>query len=129
MRIGRNAVVNTHLCCEGAASNSRFRPFAAPTAEGKPQRPSFIRSCLQVGGWIVPGAILALMPKCPACLAAYVAIATGVGLSLSAATHLQASLVVLCIALLLYPLARRLSGFVIVRKALLRVKGHLFSHS
>jgi hypothetical protein len=121
--------MNSHLCCEGAASDSRFGPFAAPTAEGKPQLPRFVRSCLQIAGWIVPGAILALMPKCPACLAAYVAIATGVGLSLSAATHLQASLVVLCIALLLYPLVRRLGGFVIVRKALLTVKGHLFSQS
>ena len=119
--------MNTHRCCEVAASDSRFGSFAAPTAEGKPQRPTFARRCLEITGWIVPGAILALVPKCPACLAAYVAIATGVGLSLSAATHLRVSLVVLCIALLLYPMVRRLCGFAIVKEALLRMKGHLFA--
>jgi hypothetical protein len=119
--------VNTHYCCEGPASAPRFRPFAAPTSEGKPQPPTFARRCLEIAGWILSGAILALMPKCPACLAAYVAIATGVGLSLSAAIHLRASLLVLCIVLLLYPVVRRLCGLVIVKEALLRMKGHFFA--
>jgi hypothetical protein len=125
MRIGGGAAVNTHRSCEVAASDSRFGPLAALTAEGEPQRARFARRFLEIAGWIVPGAILALMPKCPACLAAYVAIATGVGLSLTAATHLRALLLVLCIALLLYPVVRRLGGFLIVKEALLRVKGHL----
>jgi hypothetical protein len=64
------------------------------------------------------------MPKCPACLAAYVAVGTGLGLSLSAAAHLRASLLILCIALLLYLMVKRL-GFVVVKEALLRAKSHL----
>jgi len=117
--------VNTHRCCEVAASDSRSEPFTAPTTDGEPHPLTFARRCLDIAGWIVPGAILALMPKCPACLAAYVAVWTGVGLSLSAAAHLRASLLILCIALLLYLVVKRLGHFIVVKEALLRAKSHL----
>jgi hypothetical protein len=63
---------------------------------------TFVRRFVDLVGWIVPGAILALIPKCPMCFAAYIALWTGIGLSLSAAIYLRASLLVVSIALILF---------------------------
>jgi len=42
------------------------------------------------------------------CVAAYVALATGIGISLPAATYLRTSLIVSCVASLIFIAARRL---------------------
>ncbi|WP_342190208.1 hypothetical protein Pla52nx_003973 [Stieleria varia] len=59
--------------------------------------------------WIVPAAMLAFAPKCPACLAAYVALWTGLGLSLSTAATLRWAMILLCAAFLLFLSVKRLS--------------------
>lgn len=61
---------------------------------------------LSVVGWVVPSAILPLIPKCPMCLAAYVAAWTGLGLSVSAATNLRACLLIFFAGLLAFLAAR-----------------------
>ena len=69
------------------------------------------RSCCGRGaemvGWVVPAATLALLPKCPACVAAYLALATGVGVSFSTAAYVRTSLVIGSIAVLVFVAARR----------------------
>jgi hypothetical protein len=61
----------------------------------------------RLAAWLIPGGLLVLMPKCPVCLAAYVAAATGLGLSLPAASGLRTLLIALCCASLAF-LAGRL---------------------
>ncbi|HEY2625986.1 MAG TPA: hypothetical protein VGI41_04460 [Candidatus Udaeobacter sp.] len=61
---------------------------------------------LSVAGWVVPSAILLLIPKCPVCLAAYVAAWTGLGQSVSAATNLRAWLLIFSAGLLAFVAAR-----------------------
>jgi len=75
------------------------------------RRPALVRRLLENAGWMVPGAILALLPKCPVCVATYAAIGTGIGFSLSATTYLRILLVIMCLASLLYLAARGMRRF------------------
>lgn len=43
-----------------------------------------------------------LMPKCPMCIAAYIALLTGVGVSVSTVAYLGDAVVVFCLGALLY---------------------------
>jgi hypothetical protein len=56
--------------------------------------------------WIVPTTIFALVPKCPMCVAAYIALATGFGVSLAAASWIRIGLTAMCLGTLAFLLIR-----------------------
>jgi hypothetical protein len=63
---------------------------------------SWTRAARRAVSWIVPSIVLAAMPKCPLCLAAYVALFTGFGISLAAATFAWWLVAAGCIGVLAY---------------------------
>jgi len=46
---------------------------------------------------LAPGAALVLLPKCPLCLAAWLTVATGIGVSATAAAYMERVLAVLAV--------------------------------
>jgi type IV secretory pathway VirB2 component (pilin) len=68
---------------------------------------SIARRCIELIRWIVPSAILALIPKCPGCLAACIALWTGLGLSMAAAANLRVLLIIVCVISLVFLAARQ----------------------
>jgi hypothetical protein len=91
--------VSPCCCCERIAKSTIGETNGVPM--------TIARRCRAIAGWIVPTGGLILLPKCPACLVAYIAIGTGVGISVSAATYLRTLLFTLCIASITYFGARR----------------------
>ena len=89
-------------CCLVSSGGMERNKARARIAEGDPHRPWLVRRSLGLTAKVIPGAILAVLPKCPVCLAAYVALGTGIGLSLTAATYLRLLLIVVCVASLIF---------------------------
>ena len=69
---------------------------------------------IDLASWALPGTVLALLPKCPACFAAYTFLWTGIGLSMPVAAGLRWLLMVVCMASLGFLVVR------VVRRALAR---------
>jgi len=92
--------VNSRCCCRASA----------PTEEPRPLAP--LQRAREAVRWLIPGVILIAMPKCPMCVAAYIALFTGVGISLTAAASLRILVLALCLATIAVLAAKR-AGVVI----------------
>ena len=82
--------------------------IACCAAASDRKTPTWLRRVRAIFAWVLPSAILVLVPKCPVCLAAQVMLWTGLGLSLSTATYLRWVLLFLCVASLLFLIVKRL---------------------
>jgi hypothetical protein len=92
---GRGAWVMNGPCCRGSAR----------------RRAGFTAS-------ILPGAMLMLLPKCPLCLAAWLGLVTGVGVSAVAATYVRGAMAMLCVAGLAFVSCLALRNFVLSKGSL-----------
>lgn len=86
---GESTGVKTRRCCHASTQDKDQQP-AWPWQRGG-----------LIVGWMLPSATLVLLPKCPVCVAMYVALWSGVGISVESAAHLRTGLLVLCVAALL----------------------------
>jgi len=77
------------------------------TSRDARQQSTWLRRARELAGWLVPGALLALMPKCPLCLMAYVALCSRVTISCSSAHLLMRTLTALCIGTMALCVVRR----------------------
>jgi hypothetical protein len=73
-----------HHCHHHAAQSTGRQPFSRNKA---------------FAGWLIPTAILALIPKCPLCIALWLA-AAGFSLSLTTIANLRTALMILCLTAL-----------------------------
>jgi len=80
------------------------------------------RRASEIAGWTVSGTILVLLPKCPVCVAAYVALISGVGISVASAAKIRTGMVLLCLAILLCLAMRQLWRFAWASSVLARAR-------
>jgi hypothetical protein len=52
--------------------------------------------------WLFPAMLLVLIPKCPMCVAAYVAMFSGIGITISTARWIQILMLMFCLTSLAY---------------------------
>ncbi|MBX3316888.1 MAG: hypothetical protein KF902_08520 [Phycisphaeraceae bacterium] len=79
--------------------------LAAESPVRVPKQRSFPSRFHAALAWVLPLAILTLVPKCPACIAAYVLVLTGVGMSLPSAGTLRLTLISLSVIVIIWLLA------------------------
>lgn len=89
-----------HRCCRSE------RTSPAPPDQNSPP-PNLARRAAAFVTWALPITALALVPKCPACVAAYILLFTGIGLSIPTATTIRWAFIALCVATLIILLAKK----------------------
>lgn len=107
--------MTAHSCCvrtiSGPAnSNSKMKARA-----NSPRLHLLKRRFRNFCEWIVPSVLLVLVPKCPMCIAAYIALGTGIGVSVTTATYLRMALIILCLGSFLFTAIRLCNARVVAR--------------
>lgn len=82
--------MRTSSCCRAVRKRRTSLP-ASPFRRGA-----------EIAGAFVSAVTLIVMPKCPMCLAAYLALATGIGVSVSAASQLRTAILAASFLILIF---------------------------
>jgi hypothetical protein len=88
---------NCPLCNLDPAPNS-----AGPAPQWPKPGDGLLRRSWRRFQWLFPATLLILIPKCPLCVAAYVALFTGMGVTVSTARWIQILMLVFCLTSLGY---------------------------
>lgn len=94
--------MSAHACCSFSSVQGVANRERAKASDCKP-----IVRARELGSWIGPSAVLVFLPKCPMCLAAYLAVA-GIGISAQAAAGLRVGIMATCAAALAYVASKSL---------------------
>lgn len=71
---------------------------------------TFSRCSRSFAEWLLPGAFLLLIPKCPLCIVAYAA-AAGLGISVSTAAGLRFTLLLVCLFSIIFVALKSIRRF------------------
>jgi hypothetical protein len=74
----------------------------APNSGDGKRRIGFLRRVWRGIQWAFPATLLVLIPKCPMCVVAYVAIFSGIGITVSTARWIQILMLMFCLTSLAY---------------------------
>ena len=92
---------NCPFCNLDQTSDAAPNPPAPVPGDGKPPT-SMMHRTWRTTQWLFPSLLLVLMPKCPICIAAYVALFAGIGISVSTAHWIQILMWSFCLISLAY---------------------------
>jgi hypothetical protein len=106
--------MNSHRCCTAVTDTTNSDRATGERVINETSAHGVARRGLALVGWVVPSVLLAVLPKCPMCVAAYVAMGTGLGLSLSTATYLRTMLMIGCALVLSYLAIQRGHDFIML---------------
>lgn len=91
-----------HGSCEHCAEHVPALHENKHTSEDVRSLTSIVQQISTISSWILTWGVVLATPKCPACLATYVAFSTGIGLSISTASSIRMGLIAACFASLAF---------------------------
>ena len=97
---------NTCLCND---SNKDHHQIAVKDLKQK----KYIKRSVEFAKMMLPAIVFTIIPKCPVCLAGYIALSTGIGLSITTATYVRIVLIIICILSVLYFVVKHVRRFVV----------------